>query len=72
MKSIDDKETITNYHQINTLFAVSKDEWHTKEDSGKCIVYTVVCRKAKATSKSEKIKPVALAQLPSVTRVLRH
>ena len=29
-----------------TLFAVSKDEWDTKEDTGKSIVRTAVCQKA--------------------------
>ena len=27
------------------LFAVSKDEWDTKEDTGECIVHTAVCQK---------------------------
>ena len=30
----------------STLFAISKDEWNTKEDTGKCIVRTAVCQKA--------------------------
>ena len=53
----------------STLFAVSKDEWDTKEDTGKSMKNTLytycgmpkgTCR-AKATSNSEKIKPIALA-----------
>ena len=52
-----------------TLFAVSKDEWDTKEDNGKsmknascmyCGMPKGTCR-AEATSNSEKIKPIALA-----------
>ena len=48
-----------------TLFAVSKDEWDTKEDTGKYALY--VLRYAKGTSQveatlnSEKTKPIALA-----------
>ena len=54
----------------STLFAVSKDEWDTKEDTGKSMknaLYVLWYAKrapldqAKAMSKSEKIKPVALA-----------
>ena len=49
-----------------TLFAVSKDEWDTKEDTGKSMkneLYVLryakgTCR-AKATSNSEKIKSVS-------------
>ena len=51
----------------STLFAVSKDEWDTKEDTGKSIKnalyvlgYKGTCR-AEVMSNSEKIKPVALA-----------
>ena len=51
-----------------TLFAVSKDEWDTKEDTGKSMKNTLyVLRYAKrhlqaeATLNSEKIKPIALA-----------
>ena len=52
-----------------TLFAVSKDEWDTKEDTGKSMknaLYVLRCMPkgtslAEATSNSEKIKPVALA-----------
>ena len=48
-----------------TPFAVSKDEWDTKEDTGKstikCTVRAAICQKARVTSNSEKIKPVALA-----------
>ena len=52
----------------STLFAVSKDEWNTKEDTGKSMKNALyVLRYAKrhlsgwATSNSEKIKPTALA-----------
>ena len=52
----------------STPFAISKDEWNTKEDTGKsmrmhCMYYGMpkgTCR-AEAMSNSEKIKPVALA-----------
>ena len=52
-----------------TLFAVSKDEWDTKEDTDKSMknalyVYFSMPKgtcQAEATSNSEKIKPVALA-----------
>ena len=52
----------------STLFTVSKDEWDTKEDTGKSMknaLYILryakgTCR-AEVTSNSEKIKPVALA-----------
>ena len=30
----------------STLFALSKDEWDTKEDTEECIVHTAVCQKA--------------------------
>ena len=49
-------------------FAVSKDEWDTKEDTGKSMKnalyvlrYVKGTSRAEATSNSEKIKPVALA-----------
>ena len=29
----------------SALFAVSKDEWDTKEDTGKYLVHTAVCQK---------------------------
>ena len=57
----------------STLFAVSKDEWDTKEDTGKSMknaLYVLRYAKrhlfwpkqlAEATSNSEKIKPVAIA-----------
>ena len=52
----------------STLFAVSKDEWDTKEDTGKSMKNALLyCRmpkgtcQAKATSSSEEIKPIALA-----------
>ena len=49
----------------STLFAVSKDEWDTKEDTGMSMkkalhVLRYACR-AEATSNSAKFKPVALA-----------
>jgi len=51
-----------------TLFVVSKDQWNTKEDTGKSMknaLYILQYGKstpgAEATSKGEKIKPVALA-----------
>jgi len=52
-----------------TLFTVSKDEWNRKEDTGKSlknVLDVLWCAKkgtsrAKATSNSEKIKPVTLA-----------
>ena len=50
------------------LFTVSKDEWNTKEDTGKSLKnalhvqrYAKGTSRAEATSNSEKIKPVALA-----------
>ena len=50
-----------------TLFTVCKDEWNTKEDTGKSekyIAHTGVCQKgtsrAEAMLNSEKIKPIAL------------
>ena len=52
----------------STLFAVSKDEWDTKEDTGKSmknalyvLQYAKGTSQAEATSNSEKTKPVALA-----------
>ena len=52
----------------STLFTVSKDEWDIKEDTGKSMKnalyiwrYAKRHQWAKATSNSEKIKPVALA-----------
>ena len=51
-----------------TLFAVSKDEWDTKEDAGKSMknaLYILWYAKgtpwAEVTSNSEKIKPIVLA-----------
>ena len=49
----------------STPFAISKDEWDTKEDTGKytknaLYVLRYACR-AKATLNTEKIKPIALA-----------
>ena len=53
---------------LNEHFAVSKDEWDTKEDTGKSMknaLYILQYAKgtcwAEAMSNSEKIKPVALA-----------
>ena len=48
------------------LFAVSKDEWDTKEDTGKfmkkeCIVRTVVCQKAPLGPKQCRTVKKALA-----------
>ena len=47
------------------LFTVSKDEWNTKEDSGKSLKNALHIPKgttrAEATSNNEKIKPVVLA-----------
>ena len=51
----------------STLFTVSKNEWNTKEDTGKSLKNTLHVRMpkgiswAEVTSNSEKIKPVALA-----------
>ena len=54
----------------STPFPVSKDEWDTKEDTGKSMKnalyvlrYAKRHRRAEATSSSEKIKPVALVML---------
>ena len=51
-----------------TLYTVSKDEWDTKEYTGKSMknaLYVLLYAKrhcqAEATSNSEKIKPIALA-----------
>ena len=54
------------------FFAVSKDEWDTKEDSGKSMknaLYVLwyakgTCR-AEATLNSENLKPIALAVIKS-------
>jgi len=49
------------------LFTVSKDEWNTKEDTGKSLknaleaLQYVKTSRAEAMLSSEKIKPVALA-----------
>ena len=48
----------------STLFALSKDEWDTKEYTSNSIVHTAVCQKASVGPKRRqtvKIKPVALA-----------
>ena len=52
------------------LFAVSDDEWDTKEDTGKSMKnalyilrYAKGTSQAEATSNSEKTKPIALALL---------
>ena len=51
----------------STLFTVSKDEWNTKEDTGKSLKTLHILQYAKGTSRaevtlnSEKIKPVAIA-----------
>ena len=61
------REAITCYYQL-TLFAVSKDEWDIKEDTGKFMKYALTycsmpkgTSRAKVTSSNEKIKLVALA-----------
>jgi len=71
MKNMDDlhyaKEAITCNNQINAFFTVSKDEWNTKEDTGKSLKNALDVRVlryatwAEATLNSEKIKLVALA-----------
>ena len=47
------------------LFTVSKDEWDTKEDTGKSVKNALYVPKgtsrAEAMSSNEKLKPVALA-----------
>jgi len=53
----------------STLFMVNKDEWDTKEDTGKSMKNALHVQRygkrhlctAEATSNSEKIKPVALS-----------
>ena len=53
----------------STHLVVSKDEWYTKEDTGKSmIMHCMYCSsmpkgssQAEVTSNSEKIKPIALA-----------
>ena len=52
----------------STLFAVSKDEWDTKKDTGKSMKNACMycgmpkgTSQAEAMSNSEKIKPIALA-----------
>ena len=54
----------------STLLAVSKDDWNTKEDSGKSMknaLYIIIAvrmskstSRAEVTSNIEKIKPIAL------------
>jgi len=48
----------------STLFAVSKDKWNTKEDTGKSMKNALYVqwygKRIEATSNSENIKPVAL------------
>ena len=66
------REAIMCYRQIDsmTLFAVSKDEWDTKEDTVKSMknaLYILqyakgTCR-AKSMSNSEKIYPLAVIKL---------
>ena len=70
MKNTDDfcyKGNPSHATAKSTPFAVSKDEWDTKEDTGKSMknaLYILRYAKgmclAEATSNSEKIKPVAL------------
>ena len=67
------QDTIMDMHSrditllIVLLFAVSKDEWDTKEDTGKSMKNVLyVLRYAKSMllgSNSEKTKPVALANI---------
>ena len=48
----------------STFFAVSKDEWDTKEDTGKSMKNTSVCQKVPLGLKQrQKRKPVALADI---------
>jgi len=61
------KKATTCDHQIKT-FTISKDEWDTKEDTGKSMKnalhilwYAKRHSWAEATSNREKIKPIALA-----------
>ena len=49
MKNTDDfcyKGKPSHATDKSTPFAVSQDEWDTKEDHEECIVHTVVCQKA--------------------------
>ena len=45
-------------HAKSTSYPVSKDDWYTMEDTGKCIVRTAVCQKA----------PVGLKQRQAVKK----
>jgi len=46
----------------STLFVVSKDEWDTKEDTGKSMKNALHgTSRAETTSNNKKIKPIALA-----------
>ena len=55
--------------QPNQYFAFSKDEWNTKEDTGKsmknvctyCGMPKGTCQEGEATLNSQKTKPVAIA-----------
>jgi len=64
MKETDDfslhQKAITCNHQL-LQFTVSKDEWNTKEDTGKYCSMPKGTSWAEATLNSEKIKPIALA-----------
>jgi len=67
MKNMDNfrytKEAITCNHQ-SMLFTVNKDEWNTKENTGKpwrVLQYAKGTSQAEVALNSEKIKPVALA-----------
>jgi len=55
----------------STRFVASKDEWHTKKDTGKsmkkCIVCTVVCQKAPLGRKSDIEQQNYQARIPRVT-----
>ena len=58
------KETIMCYHQIDT-FAVSKDGWNTKENTGKSMkdVFIHDTSWAETMSNSGKPKPIASANI---------
>ena len=58
----------------STPFAVSKDEWDTKEDTGKSMKNALCMPKgtctAKATLNSGKIKPIALHLSESISQLV--
>jgi len=45
----------------STLFTVSKDEWDTKEGTGKSWRMQWNGKRAEVTSNSDKVKPIAIA-----------